>query len=370
MKTTAPLLIAGVLALVLALAGGCSRPDTEVLLVVTSGLPVPRALDHLAISARGAAADGGFSHTYDLTQTPNQLPLSLGLLAAGDPSGPLHIEVTGLVGDVVVATRAIDTSFVPEEVRVLRLDLEAPMLASRVDAGVDAGVADAGPGPDAPGDAEVRVAADAATPPAADAGRDSPASDALGGGEASSVTDAPPPPPRVTLGSTSSTPLQGYVGPEATVFEDACPSGSVVIGFDTATDSQIVAQLQTMCGVPQVAWDGTSVLLTPSASLALRGGIMGPRAPSVCPKDQAVVGFSGRSSALLDELSVRCAALTLAGTAVTVGTPSNLEPVGGDGGDAFPRTDCGTGMIAVGTNIAVRNWISGFGLVCAPIGAR
>ena len=82
------------------------------------------------------------------------------------------------------------------------------------------------------------------------------------------------------------------------------------------------------------------------------------------------MGFSGRSGALLDQLSVRCAALTLAGTTVTVGTPSNLEPVGGDGGSAFPRTDCGTGMIAVGTNIAVRNWISGFGLVCASIGGQ
>ncbi len=164
--------------------------------------------------------------------------------------------------------------------------------------------------------------------------------------------------------------MQGYVGSDATVFEDACPSGSVVIGFDTATDSQFVAQLQTMCGVPQVAPDGTTVLLTPSASLSLRGSITGPRAPSLCPEDQAVVGFSGRSDALLDQLSIRCAPLRLAGTTVTVGTPSNLEPVGGNGGDGFPRTDCGTGMIAVGTNIAVRNWISGFGLVCAPLVTR
>ncbi len=363
MKT---ILIAAGLAPLLALAAGCSRPDTEVLLVVSSELTVPGALDHLAISAHGATVDGGFSRTYDLTQTPNHLPLSLGLLAAGDPSGPLHIEVTGLVGDVVVATRAIDTSFVPEQVRVLRVDLETTTPVSGADAGVDASAADAGAEPDARDDAEARIAADAAAPPADDAGRDARASD---GCEASAV-DAPAAPPRVTLGPTSSTLIQGYVGSEATIFEDACPSGSVVIGFDTATDNQIVAQLQTMCGVPQVASDGTTVLLTPSASLSLRGGIMGPSVPSVCPQDQAVVGFSGRSGALLDQLSVRCAALTLSGTTVTVGTPSNLEPVGGDGGDAFPRTDCDPGMIAVATNIAVRNWISGFGLLCAPIGAR
>jgi hypothetical protein len=363
MKT---LLITAGLAPLLALVGGCSRPDTEVLLVVSSELAVPRALDHLAIDAHGATVDGGFAHAYDLTQTPNHLPLSLGLLAAGDPSGPLHIEVTGLVGDVVVATRAIDTSFVPGQVRVLRVDLEA---TSGADAGADAGTADAGAEPDARDDAEVRVAADAAPSPADDAGGDAPASDARDGCESPSVSDAPAP-PRVTLGPTSSTPLQGYVGPDATVFEDACPPGSVVIGFDTATDSQIVAQLQTMCGVPQVASDGTTVLLTPGASLSLRGGITGPPVPSVCPQDQAVVGFSGRSGALLDQLSVRCAPLSLSGTMVTVGTPSNLEPVGGDGGDGFPRTDCGPGMIAVATDIAVRNWISGFGLLCAPVGAR
>jgi hypothetical protein len=369
MKTTAPILIAAGLAPLLALAVGCSRPDTEVLLVVTSELAVPRALDRLAISAHGAAVDGGFSNTYDLTQTPNHLPLSLGLLAAGDPSGPLHIEVTGLVGDVVVATRAIDTSFVPEQVRVLRLDLEGTTPAPGAD--VDAGALEAGAGADARGDAAVPVAADVAAPPADEVGRDdAPASDAVDGRDSSSVSDGPASPPRLTLGPTSGTPMQGYVGPEATVFEDACPSGSIVIGFDTSTDSQIVAQLQTMCGVPHVASDGTTVRLTPSASLSLRGSIPGPRVPSVCPADQAVVGFSGRSDALLDQLSVRCAALTLTGTTVTVGTPSNLEPVGGDGGDAFPRTDCGTGMIAVGTNIAIRNWISGFGLVCAPIGAR
>jgi hypothetical protein len=368
MKTSAPILIAGGLAPLLVLVVGCSRPDTEVFLVVTSELAVPRALDHLAIDADGAAVDGGFSHTYDLTQTPNHLPLSIGLLAAGDPSGPLHIEVTGLVGDVVVATRAIDTSFVPGKVRVLRLDLEATMPASTADAGVDAHMADAGAEPDARGDVGVSVAADA--DPADDASRDLRARDALGGCEPSSVSDVPEPPPRLTLGTTSSTPLQGYSGPDATVFEDACPSGSVVIGFATSTDNQIVAQLQTMCGVPHVASDGTTVLVTPSASLSLRGAITGPPAPSVCPNDQAVVGFSGRSGALLDQLSVRCAALTLAGTTVTVGTPSNLDPVGGDGGSAFPRTDCGTGMIAVGTNIAVRNWISGFGLVCASIGGQ
>ena len=146
MKT---ILIAAGLAPLLALAAGCSRPDTEVLLVVSSELTVPGALDHLAISAHGATVDGGFSRTYDLTQTPNHLPLSLGLLAAGDPSGPLHIEVTGLVGDVVVATRAIDTSFVPEQVRVLRVDLETTTPVSGADAGVDASAADAGAEPDA-----------------------------------------------------------------------------------------------------------------------------------------------------------------------------------------------------------------------------
>ncbi|HTA19740.1 MAG TPA: hypothetical protein VK989_10635, partial [Polyangia bacterium] len=268
---------------------------------------------------------------------------------------------------VVVAKRAIDTMFVPDEVRTLQIDLEGATPSSPA----DGGAADAAAPPDARGDTEVRVvaeAADAVVPPADDAGGD--ARNLLDAGDASSVSDAPAPPPSLTLGPTSTTPMQGYVGSDATVFEDACPSGSVVIGFETATDNQIVAQLQTMCGVPHVAPDGTTVLLTPSVSLSLRGGITGPRAPSLCLKDQAVVGFSGRSGALLDQLSVRCAPLTLAGTRVTVGTPSNLEPVGGEGGDGFPRTDCDTGMIAVGTNIAVRNWISGFGLVCAPIGAQ
>jgi hypothetical protein len=183
-------------------------------------------------------------------------------------------------------------------------------------------------------------------------------------------------PPSITIGATQDTLFQGYDGPEATKFRDACPNGSFVIGYEASigneasVGNQVVAQLQTRCGVPSVAQDGSTILVAPGSSLILRGGVSAPLAASDCPKNEVVVGFDGRSAALLDQLSVRCAPLSISGRTVMIGSPTNLAPVGGNGGNPFARTDCGPGMAAVGTNVALRNWVSGFGLVCAPLGVQ
>jgi hypothetical protein len=363
MKRAAPTF----LPVLFSLVAGCSQPQTEVLLVVTSDLEVPSELDHLSIRAYRATPDSGFQRTYDLTQTENRLPLSLGLLAGGDPTGPLYLEVVGLKGDVVVASYSASTSFVADQVRVFPVHLLAANLM--ISPGSDGGAADGG--------VDLVPSAPDAAPPstgATDATDATDVSDARSAADSSgdAPTDHRPPAelPTITLGATSATPVQGYVGPESTTFEDACPSGSIVIGLDTATDSQFVAQLQPRCGVPRVSRDGETVLLTPSATLFVRGGIPGAPASAFCPRDQAVVGFDGRSYALLDQLSVRCAPLRVTEKTLSIGTPTNLEPVGGPGGLPFARTDCGEGMVAVGTNIAVRHWISAFGLVCAPIAAH
>jgi hypothetical protein len=177
----------------------------------------------------------------------------------------------------------------------------------------------------------------------------------------------------LTLGATQSTIMQGYSGPEATSFQDGCPPGSVVIGVNAGSDDGsgffVVAQLQTKCGTPSVATDG-KVTIAPSATLPLRGGMTSPLHALDCPANDVVMGFDGRAGSLLDQLSVRCAPLVVSGTSVTIGTPTDIGPEGGTGGDPFPRTDCPAGTIAVGTNTATRNWIGGFGLICAPVGVK
>jgi hypothetical protein len=181
-------------------------------------------------------------------------------------------------------------------------------------------------------------------------------------------------PPTLTVTNVTASAAQGYTAAEATEFGDACPSGQVVIGFQTTSNAPsgpaVVDQLQTVCGVATISVADGSVAITPGATLIVRGDVAGTAAASLCPADQVVVGFDGRAFALLDQLSVRCAPLPFANGAVAIGTPTNLAPVGGTGGDPFPRTDCGPGAIAVGANIYTRTYVSAFGLACATVGVK
>jgi hypothetical protein len=48
-----------------------------------------------------------------------------------------------------------------------------------------------------------------------------------------------------------------------------------------------------------------------------------------------------------------------------VGAPLDITPpVGGNGGNAFPQTDCGQGKVATATNLRAGDGIDRFGLVC------
>jgi hypothetical protein len=175
--------------------------------------------------------------------------------------------------------------------------------------------------------------------------------------------------PVISFGTTQATALQGYDGPEATNFQDSCPTGSVVTGVNAGSDSgsgaTTVAQIATKCGVPSI--QAGRVVVTPGTALPLRGSVSSALDALDCPSDQVVIGFDGHALALLDQLSVRCAPLSLSANGISIGTPTDIGPEGGDGGTPFARTDCGPGMVAVGTNVAIRTWASAFGLVCAPI---
>jgi hypothetical protein len=176
---------------------------------------------------------------------------------------------------------------------------------------------------------------------------------------------------KLVFAGATDTPVRGYAGPEATVVQDACPSRSVLIGFNTSASDQsgatVVSRLQAVCGVPTIVNGDGTVLVSAGATLISRGDPSGPTTASVCPPNQVVVGFDGHSVALLDQLSLRCAPLSVVGQTVVVGPPTNLPAVGGDGGTPFARTDCAPGAVAVGSNIAVRPALSAFGLTCATV---
>src|SRR6185312_16135021 len=74
-----------------------------------------------------------------------------------------------------------------------------------------------------------------------------------------------------------------------------------------------------------------------------------------CPANQVVVGFSGRSGALLDFLSPDCAPLSITGSpgsyVVTIGSVTSVPGVGDTGGSPFSDTPCPAGEVATDTNL-------------------
>jgi hypothetical protein len=121
-------------------AAACAPAATEVLVSVTSDLPVPGALDALRIDAWGDGSPTHLIRGYDLTRPENALPLSLALLPSADTGSVLHVVVTGTRMGATVDLEARQTSFVHNQTRRLDVRLVGPAVT---DGGVDARDADA-----------------------------------------------------------------------------------------------------------------------------------------------------------------------------------------------------------------------------------
>jgi hypothetical protein len=100
------------------LAAGCAPQLTEIIVVVDSDYTVPSELDAVEITVVPPTGE----HEPVRSMRP-ALPISLGLVHRGGPLGPLEVEVRGMRGGVLVVSRSAVVSFVPGEVRELRMDL-------------------------------------------------------------------------------------------------------------------------------------------------------------------------------------------------------------------------------------------------------
>lgn len=153
-----------------------------------------------------------------------------------------------------------------------------------------------------------------------------------------------------------------------TEFLDACPAGRVLIGFNAEIGDSF-DKIQAVCGVVGVG-PGNVVTITGSETpFPLRGENANTAASSTCPANQFVVGFAGRAGALMDQISLRCAPVTITagdggGYAASLGAITPQAPVGGTGGTVFPDTDCPDGSVAVGAHIQAGGSVDGFGLLC------
>jgi hypothetical protein len=176
----------------------------------------------------------------------------------------------------------------------------------------------------------------------------------------------------IALTGTSQT--TQYGGDSGTTYTDTCPSDQAVIGYQgfltpPAVGLLLVGAIQAVCGkLASSEAPPYALSTTAGATLPVRGiSQTGPWTQS-CPPDQVVVGFEGNSGDAFDQVAFVCAPWSAAGGtpggALTMGTPTSLSAIGGDGGMPFHES-CPSGQLAIGSNLRAGEWIDAFGLVCA-----
>ncbi len=187
---------------------------------------------------------------------------------------------------------------------------------------------------------------------------------------ACSDSSAPPLPTGVVLGAPVATTQYGNLG-GGTAYPDACPAGQAVVGYHgfLTSPTGYHGQIQAICGTLMLT--GASVQVALGDTLPLRGLLNNTEWTSACASHQVVVGFRGRSGALIDQLTIRCAPLVLSvqgdAYAIGLGATTDLAPVGGTGGTEFAQTDCTGAAIATVSDIRAGDGIDAFGMGCSAV---
>jgi len=185
---------------------------------------------------------------------------------------------------------------------------------------------------------------------------------------------APPPDlriPTVTFTGANATTRYGNAS-GGNPYEDACPAGQALIGYSGALQAvgTYIGQLTAMCGVVTLAPATTGYIAHVSSGQTLPTHGIFTAAPftRTCPADQVIVGFGGRSGALVDQLVFRCAPLAVgADLSLTIGAGTDLSPAGGNGGNAFAQTNCPAGQVATVSRPRAGDGLDAFGLACSTV---
>jgi hypothetical protein len=145
----------------------------------------------------------------------------------------------------------------------------------------------------------------------------------------------------------------------------------VVIGYRGAIDTSrnSVGSIKTICGQLVLGnSNGYRIATATGTTLTERGSSSGSQWSRMCAANQIVVGFSGRSGFVLEQIAFECAPLdvtTSQGSYVlSIGSTTTLSPAGGNGGSPFAATACAAGQIARGSIVTENRNIESFGLVC------
>ncbi len=242
--------------------------------------------------------------------------------------------------------------------------------------GSEVGSGGTGPSDDAGGGG---MADDAADEPDTSQEDDRPISEA--GNDASSEGDdaiaadgSAPRPVGITLGAVVST-EQLLPSDGGATYRDTCMGNQVVIGFNGTTDppstgSSYPKSIQVVCGELRIS-DNAPFTVTTSMTGALssRGDGSTTFVSRSCPPDQVVMGFDARTGNYVDQLTFRCAPLSISagpnGYVLAVDRGLSIDSIGGAGGVVVPPVSCPSGAIAVGSAVRAGQAIDAFGLLCA-----
>lgn len=152
---------------------------------------------------------------------------------------------------------------------------------------------------------------------------------------------------------TTASPVFG--DPGGSGFDDTCPAGEVLVGLTGVTDAYL-RQIQGICGKLTVVENKSAspytyaVAIASGTTLPNHGTFSGTKNTIKCPTDTVAVGAQGRGGALVDQLVLRCAALTVmkTSTAFAIQVSSTIvltDTLGGTGGSPISPFTCSNDRI-------------------------
>ncbi len=150
---------------------------------------------------------------------------------------------------------------------------------------------------------------------------------------------------------------------------DSCLPGEVLTGLQVEY-RDFITRLGGVCSVLDA--NERRVALTEGHTTGLRGQQGGTAATLQCPAGMVVVGLEGRAGLRVNQLSLRCAPVTLTGDGpltVTFGTASTVGPAGAAVGEMRAPALCPPGQVASSVYVHVRDAIDGVSLGCKTMRA-
>jgi hypothetical protein len=159
-------------------------------------------------------------------------------------------------------------------------------------------------------------------------------------------------------------------------FSETCPTDQVLIGFNGTSDLPNAGAfpyadtLEGVCGTISISGSSPYAITITRTGMLTRQGDPGPIVQNrICQAGQIIVGFDWRTGMYVDQLTFRCAPLTIANDGasfkLSIGAATALSPIGGSGGTAVGQTNCPDGQIATGNVGRQGQLIDAFGLLCA-----